>query len=52
MQKHDILAIITGGASGLGLAAGESVIAAGGKVALLDINEETRLARSAARTWR
>ena len=41
MQQQDILAIITGGASGLGLAAGESVIAAGGKVALLDINEET-----------
>jgi NAD(P)-dependent dehydrogenase (short-subunit alcohol dehydrogenase family) len=39
MQKQDILAIVTGGASGLGLATAEAVIAAGGKAALLDMNE-------------
>src|SRR5512143_3679176 len=40
MQKHEIRAIVTGGASGLGLAVGEAVIAAGGKVALLDVNAD------------
>ncbi len=33
-------AVITGGASGLGLATAERVIAAGGQVVLLDVNEE------------
>lgn len=33
-------AVITGGASGLGLATAERVIAAGGQVVLLDINDE------------
>ncbi len=33
-------AVVTGGASGLGLATAERVIAAGGQVALLDLNEE------------
>ena len=33
-------AVITGGASGLGLATAERVVAAGGQVALLDLNEE------------
>ena len=47
MQKQDIRALITGGASGLGLAVGESVIAAGGKVALLDVNEAAGLAAAA-----
>ena len=52
MQKQDILAIVTGGASGLGLATAEGVIAGGGKVALLDLNEEagaTAVARLGAR---
>ena len=33
-------AIITGGASGLGLAAADRILAAGGKVVLLDVNDE------------
>ena len=33
-------AVVTGGASGLGLATAERVIAAGGRVLLLDLNEE------------
>ena len=33
-------AVITGGASGLGLATAERVIASGGQVVLLDVNEE------------
>ncbi len=40
MQKQDLRALITGGASGLGLAVAEAVIAAGGHAALLDVNEE------------
>ncbi len=47
MQKQDIRALITGGASGLGLAVGEAVIAAGGQVALLDVNEEAGNAAAA-----
>jgi NAD(P)-dependent dehydrogenase (short-subunit alcohol dehydrogenase family) len=47
MQKQDIRAIVTGGASGLGLAVGEAVIAAGGKVALLDVNEDAGKAAAA-----
>jgi NAD(P)-dependent dehydrogenase (short-subunit alcohol dehydrogenase family) len=38
MQIQDTRAIITGGASGLGQAVAESVVAAGGRVALLDVN--------------
>lgn len=34
-------ALITGGASGLGLATAQSIVNRGGKVALLDINEQT-----------
>ncbi len=41
-------AVITGGASGLGLATAERVIAAGGRVALLDLNEEQGAASAAA----
>ncbi len=33
-------AVVTGGASGLGFATAERIIAAGGQVALLDVNEE------------
>lgn len=40
MQLEAANAVITGGASGLGLATAERVIAAGGRVTLLDINEE------------
>jgi NAD(P)-dependent dehydrogenase (short-subunit alcohol dehydrogenase family) len=39
MQIQDVRAIVTGGASGLGLAVVESVIAGGGRAALLDVNE-------------
>ena len=39
MQIENTRAIITGGASGLGLAVAEMLVAAGGKVALFDVNE-------------
>jgi len=39
MQMQEIRAIVTGGASGLGLAVVESVIAAGGRATLLDVNQ-------------
>jgi NAD(P)-dependent dehydrogenase (short-subunit alcohol dehydrogenase family) len=38
MQIQDTKAIITGGASGLGQAVAEDIIAAGGRVTLLDVN--------------
>ena len=38
MHLQDTRAIITGGASGLGQAVAENIIAAGGRVALLDVN--------------
>jgi NAD(P)-dependent dehydrogenase (short-subunit alcohol dehydrogenase family) len=38
MHIQDTRAIVTGGASGLGQAVAESVVAAGGHVALLDVN--------------
>jgi len=38
MQIQDTQAIITGGASGLGQAVAENIVAAGGRVALLDVN--------------
>ncbi len=41
-------AVISGGASGLGLATAERVIAAGGHVALLDVNEEQGQASAAS----
>lgn len=47
MQIEDKVAVITGGASGLGRATAEAVIEAGGKVAILDLNAE--LADQAAR---
>ncbi len=40
MNITDKVAVITGGASGLGRATAERIVAAGGKVALLDLNEE------------
>jgi NAD(P)-dependent dehydrogenase (short-subunit alcohol dehydrogenase family) len=47
MELKDKVAVITGGASGLGKATAEQVIAAGGKVAIFDLNEE--LARATAK---
>ena len=40
MEMHEIIAVITGGASGLGEATTRRVVAAGGKVAIFDMNEE------------
>ena len=40
MNIEDKVAVITGGASGLGRATAERIIACGGKVALLDLNED------------
>jgi NAD(P)-dependent dehydrogenase (short-subunit alcohol dehydrogenase family) len=40
MQIQDVRAIVTGGASGLGLATAEMVVRGGGKVALFDLNEQ------------
>jgi len=40
MQLSNAKAVITGGASGLGLATAQRVIEAGGQVVLLDINDE------------
>lgn len=44
MQMQNLRAIVTGGASGLGLAVVESVIAAGGQAMLLDVNEAAGVA--------
>ena len=41
MQIDGKTFIVTGGASGLGRAAAEALLAAGGRVVLLDVNEET-----------
>lgn len=40
MQLSDARAIVTGGVSGLGLAVAERLVAAGGKVALFDVNDD------------
>jgi NAD(P)-dependent dehydrogenase (short-subunit alcohol dehydrogenase family) len=40
MQLNQVKAIITGGASGLGHAVAQHLVAHGGKVALFDVNEE------------
>ncbi|NJD30951.1 MAG: SDR family NAD(P)-dependent oxidoreductase [Gammaproteobacteria bacterium] len=54
MLMQDVRAIVTGGASGLGLAVVESVVAAGGRATLVDVNEAAgldvtrRLGRQAA----
>lgn len=40
MQLSNAKAVVTGGASGLGLATAERVIEAGGRVVILDINDE------------
>jgi NAD(P)-dependent dehydrogenase (short-subunit alcohol dehydrogenase family) len=48
MKLKDKVAVITGGASGLGRATAETVVEAGGKVALFDLNED--LANATAKT--
>lgn len=40
MQLAQAKAIVTGGASGLGHAVAQHIVANGGKVALFDVNEE------------
>lgn len=47
MDLASAKAVITGGASGLGLATAERVVAAGGMVVLLDVNEELGVAKAA-----
>ena len=44
MLIQDTRAIVSGGASGLGLAVAELVVAAGGKVALFDVNDQAGVA--------
>jgi NAD(P)-dependent dehydrogenase (short-subunit alcohol dehydrogenase family) len=39
MRMQDVRAIVTGGASGLGRAVADEVVAAGGRVVLFDVNE-------------
>ena len=46
MDLASAKAVITGGASGLGFATAERVIAAGGQVVLMDVNEEQGAARA------
>ena len=48
MQLNEARAIVTGGASGLGLAVAHRIAAAGGKVALLDLNEAQGSAAAAS----
>ena len=48
MQLEQVRAVITGGASGLGHAVAERLVAAGAKVALFDVNEEKGQAAVAA----
>jgi NAD(P)-dependent dehydrogenase (short-subunit alcohol dehydrogenase family) len=40
MQMQNVRAVVTGGASGLGRAVAEAVVAAGGRVTLLDVNDD------------
>jgi NAD(P)-dependent dehydrogenase (short-subunit alcohol dehydrogenase family) len=48
MRMQDVRAIVTGGASGLGRAVAEDVIAGGGRVTLLDVNEDAGQAAAKA----
>ncbi len=58
MQLSEVRAIVTGGVSGLGLAVAEHLVAAGGKVALFDVNDDKgaaavgRLGEDKARYWK
>ncbi len=47
MQSNAVRAIITGGASGLGLATARRIVADGGRVTLLDLNDEKGRAAAA-----
>ena len=46
MEISNKVALITGGASGLGLATAESLVEAGSKAMLLDLNEDPILVTS------
>ena len=48
MNLNNLVAVVTGGASGLGLATVEQFVAAGAKVAVFDMNEEAGNAAQAA----
>jgi NAD(P)-dependent dehydrogenase (short-subunit alcohol dehydrogenase family) len=48
MKLNEIRAVITGGASGLGQAVAQQLIAAGARVALMDVNEEAGAAAANA----
>jgi len=48
MQPNQVKAVVTGGASGLGLAVAQRLASAGGKVVLLDVNDEKGKAAAAA----
>lgn len=48
MQLSELRAVITGGVSGLGLAVAEHLVAAGGRVALFDVNDDKGAAAVAA----
>ena len=48
MKLDQVRAVITGGASGLGLATAERLVAAGGKVTLLDVQDAAGQAAAAA----
>jgi NAD(P)-dependent dehydrogenase (short-subunit alcohol dehydrogenase family) len=48
MKLNEIKAVITGGASGLGHAVAQHLIAAGARVTLLDVNQEAGAAAAAA----
>src|SRR5690606_5529277 len=47
MNLSDVRAVVTGGASGLGLAVARHLVAQGGRVALFDINDERGAAAEA-----
>ncbi len=47
MQSIDIRAVVTGGASGLGLAVAKHLVAQGGRVALFDLNDDKGAAAEA-----
>jgi NAD(P)-dependent dehydrogenase (short-subunit alcohol dehydrogenase family) len=48
MDTHTLKAIVTGGASGLGLATARRIVTAGGRVALLDVQAEAGRAAASA----
>ena len=58
MQISDTRAVVTGGVSGLGLAVARHLVAAGARVALLDVNDEkgaaavAELGQDKARYWK